>query len=112
MPSGKMLLSDPKCIFWKKTQKWKGEGPACWIWGDEDWGGQVVNGVIVPQPRGKGGAGENPEERFSSFLEKQAGESGMWGGRPQPCHLGRERRGWPSRAGPGEEGLALAALQS
>lgn len=20
----------PKCIFWKKTRRWKGVGPACW----------------------------------------------------------------------------------
>lgn len=102
-PSRKTLHSDPKTHLLEENREVEGGGPACWRLGDEGQGCQVVDGMIVPQPRDKGRGEESQEDRFSGFLLEWAGEvQGVWGGRSQPCHLGAL----------GRKGLTLAVLQS
>lgn len=93
----------PKTHLLEENIEVEGVGIACWRLGDEGQGCQVVDGMIVPQPRDKRWG---RRESGSQVLKFPTGVGrwgpGVWGGRPQPCHLGAlQRKGWlwlPCRA--------------
>lgn len=85
----------PKTHLLEENIEVEGVGIACWRLGNEGQGCQVVDGMIVPQPRDKGWGRRELGSQVLKF----------------PTGVGRETTALPP-GGPREEGLALAALQS
>lgn len=88
--SRKTLHSDPKMHLLEENIEVEGGGPACWRLGDEGQGCQVVDGMIVPQPRDKGWGEERVRKTGSqvSYWSGQVRSRGCGEGDHSPATWG------------------------